>query len=221
MSGESFLFRWSRRKQAVEREDERRAAVREEVPGSRDQDVRSAPVVETVPGAMRTDEEILGDLGLENPDLLGPGDDFRGFMQQAVPEHLRRRALRRLWQSNPVLANLDGLNDYDGDFTGGSTAPGLLRTVYRVGRGLLPETEGECPSGAALGSGSVVQVPQQTGSGSVPLLEKDTNEEQEGLAQTSDPSPQPGSSSAAAKDRDGKPDPGLATVRRRMRFRFS
>ncbi|MEZ5847050.1 MAG: DUF3306 domain-containing protein [Geminicoccaceae bacterium] len=219
MSAESFLFRWSRRKQAVEREDERRSAVREEVPGSRDQDARSAPVVETVPGTMRTDEEILGDLGLEDPDLLGPGDDFRGFMQLAVPEHLRRRALRRLWQSNPVLANLDGLNDYDGDFTGGSTAPGLLRTAYRVGRGLIPETEEECTSAATGNGGSVVQGPQQAVPG--PLPEKDTNEEQQGLAQTSDPSPQPESSAALAKDRDGKPDPGPSAVRRRMRFRYS
>ena len=37
------------------------------------------------------------------------GDDFSGFMARNVPDHLRRRALRKLWVSNPVLANLDGL----------------------------------------------------------------------------------------------------------------
>jgi len=54
-----------------------------------------------------------------------------------VPERLRRRALRQLWRLNPVLANLDGLNDYDGDFTNAATdAPGV-KTAYQVGKGLL------------------------------------------------------------------------------------
>lgn len=70
---------------------------------------------------------------------MGPGDDFRAFLQTAVPDHLRRRALRRLWVSNPVLANLDGLNDYDGDFTGGSVAQGMLKTAYQVGRGIVKQ----------------------------------------------------------------------------------
>ena len=30
-----------------------------------------------------------------------------------MPEHLKQAALRKLWLSNPVFANLDGLNDYD------------------------------------------------------------------------------------------------------------
>jgi hypothetical protein len=38
-------------------------------------------------------------------------------MKQAVPEELRRLALRKLWRSDPVLANVDGLNDYDLDYT--------------------------------------------------------------------------------------------------------
>jgi hypothetical protein len=37
-------------------------------------------------------------------------------MREGVPEALRNRALRKLWLSDPVLANLDGLNDYDEDF---------------------------------------------------------------------------------------------------------
>jgi len=39
--------------------------------------------------------------------------DFSVFMQAWVPESMRQRALRKLWTSHPVLANLDGLNDYD------------------------------------------------------------------------------------------------------------
>jgi hypothetical protein len=54
-----------------------------------------------------------------------------------VPEFLRKRALRVLWRSNPVLANLDGLNDYDDDFRSPELTKKVLATAYKVGRGLL------------------------------------------------------------------------------------
>ncbi len=117
-----FLTRWSRRK--------RKAASEPDAAESK-QYSTNAPAedagVETP--ADRTDEEVLAHLGLKDPDLLEPGDDFSAFMREAVPQHIRRRALRRLWRSNPVLANLDGLNDYDTDFTGDSVAPGALKTA--------------------------------------------------------------------------------------------
>ncbi|MEM7711354.1 MAG: DUF3306 domain-containing protein, partial [Pseudomonadota bacterium] len=64
------------------------------------------------------------------------GDDVAAFMARAVPHHLRNRALRRLWTSNPVLANLDGLVDYDDDYTGNGLNGQALRTSYEVGKGL-------------------------------------------------------------------------------------
>ncbi len=131
-----FLTRWSRRK--------RKAASEPDAAESK-QYSTNAPAedagVETP--ADRTDEEVLAHLGLKDPDLLEPGDDFSAFMREAVPQHIRRRALRRLWRSNPVLANLDGLNDYDTDFTGDSVAPGALKTAYKVGVGLLSESSRE------------------------------------------------------------------------------
>jgi hypothetical protein len=53
------------------------------------------------------------------PDLesLDYESDYSAFMAEGVSDQLRSRALRRLWRSNPVLANVDGLNDYDEDFT--------------------------------------------------------------------------------------------------------
>ena len=89
----------------------------------------------------RSEEEILAALGLPDPDAMGAGDDFAAFMSRAVPAALRRRALRRLWTSRPVLANLDRLVDYDDDYTGGGVPMGSLRTAYTVGRGLLAQTE--------------------------------------------------------------------------------
>lgn len=60
------------------------------------------------------DEDALADL----PDIesLDKDSDYTVFMRDGVPEALRQKALRKLWLSDPVLANLDGLNDYDDDF---------------------------------------------------------------------------------------------------------
>lgn len=118
---------WAKRRAAVEaeeaaivaREAERQAAL-------------EAKVQEE-----KTDEQILGELGLQDPDLMQMGDDFSAFMQKAVPERLRRRALRKLWLSNPVLANLDGLVDFGEDFTDAATVVPDLKTTYQVGKGLL------------------------------------------------------------------------------------
>lgn len=87
--------------------------------------------------AEKPDAEVLEELGLPDPDSLKMGDDFKAFMSKAVPEHLRKRALRKLWRSNPVLACVDGLNDYDDDYLTGSTGQGPIKTTYQVGKGML------------------------------------------------------------------------------------
>jgi len=122
---------WSRRKakvleeqQAHAREEELRAATE-----------RDAALEE------KSDEEVLGELNLPDPDTLEPGDDFKAFMAQAVPDRIRRRALRRLWVSNPALANLDGLLDYGEDFTNSATVVENMQTAYQVGKGMLKHVE--------------------------------------------------------------------------------
>lgn len=85
----------------------------------------------------KTDEEILETLGLPDPDSLVQGDDFKVFLTKAVPAHLRKRALRTLWRSNPVLACVDGLNDYDDDYLTGSFGQEPIKTTYQVGKGML------------------------------------------------------------------------------------
>ncbi|WP_231582004.1 DUF3306 domain-containing protein [Puniceibacterium sp. IMCC21224] len=91
--------------------------------------------------ADKSDAELLAELNLPDPESLKLGDDLTAFLKKEVPERLRRRALRRFWRTNPVLACLDGLNDYDGDFTNAATdAPGVA-TAYRVGKGMLHHIE--------------------------------------------------------------------------------
>ncbi len=74
-------------------------------------------------------------------DSLNYASDYTQFLKKGVPEAVRRRALRMLWGSNPILANIDGLNDYDEDFTDAALAVKVLSTSYKPGTGYLTEEE--------------------------------------------------------------------------------
>ena len=74
-------------------------------------------------------------------DSLNYGSDYTQFMKKGVPEVVRRRALSMLWQSNPILANIDGLNDYDEDFTDAAMVMKAFSSNYKVGSGYLTEEE--------------------------------------------------------------------------------
>lgn len=74
-------------------------------------------------------------------DALNYESDYTRFMQDGVPDAIRRRALKQLYRSNPILANLDGLNDYDDDFTDAALAVEVLQTAYKVGRGYLTDED--------------------------------------------------------------------------------
>ncbi len=102
----------------------------------------------------RPDEEVLEELGLPDPDTLKPGDNFAAFMAKAVPARLRNRALRKLWISDPVLANLDELLDYGEDFTDAATVVENLQTAYQVGKGFVDKVAGLPESGAEEDAGS-------------------------------------------------------------------
>ena len=91
--------------------------------------------------AEKPEKEVLSELDLPNPDEMQAGDDFSAFMKETVPAALRNRALKRLWTSNPVLANVDMLVDYGEDFTAAADPVGIVKTIYRVGKGMLPDEE--------------------------------------------------------------------------------
>ncbi len=74
-------------------------------------------------------------------DKLNYASDYTQFLKEGVPEAVKRRALRLLWGSNPILANLDGLNDYDEDFTDAALAVKVLSSNYKPGSGYLSEEE--------------------------------------------------------------------------------
>lgn len=122
---------WARRKAAVQAEADAdlRAAEGAEI-AARDAELEQ-----------KSDEELLQDLGLPDPDSLGEGDDFKVFLAKTVPARIRSRALRRLWLTNPVLANVDGLVDYGEDFTDGAKVLEAMQTAYQVGKGMTAHVE--------------------------------------------------------------------------------
>ena len=151
-----------------------------------------------------TDAEICEALGLPDPDRLGPEDDVSAFMARAVPQRLRRRALRALWARDPRLANLDGLIDYGQDFTDAGMKAGTVATIYEVGRGLVRRMDAE-PAG---------EEPVRMATGVRPPAEPVAR----GL-------PEPAEAAGPADDAPPEAEPASeepsAPPRRRMRFTFA
>lgn len=131
-----FLSRWSRRKREGGLDDE---AVAETVKTQQDE----APVDDVT----ETEEERANREAAEAVDIdaLTYESDFSVFMKSGVPLLLRRAAMRKLWASNPVLANVDGLNDYDENFA--DPAMNVFKSAWQAGRGYLKE-EPEDKSGS-------------------------------------------------------------------------
>lgn len=136
---ESRWQRWSRRKTEARYEVEpaspTTAGPVEPVEAESAPEEQELAVNEALP-----EQEVLKKYDLPDPDAIELGTDITGFMRKEIPELLRRKALRSLWKSNPVLAVLDGLNDYDEDFT--DSAPGVkgAKTLYKVGKGFIDRT---------------------------------------------------------------------------------
>ena len=150
-----FASRWSRLKREAKAEPESVAdAVEAEAAAV------EPPVVDE-----RSDEEVLEELGLPDPDTLKSGDDFTAFMAKTVPARIRNRALRKLWVSDPVFANLDLLLDYGDDFTDKALVIENLQTAYQVGKGFVDKvvklSEEDAGSGEEPAEESAEELPEE------------------------------------------------------------
>ena len=119
-----FFSRWSDRKLRPESDDADAA------PPTSDE---AKPVEDEFEG--KSDEEILSILELPEPNTLKLGDTVEKFMDNRVPERIRARALRAFWKTNPLLANIDGLDEYCDDYTDAAMVVENLQTIYQVGKG--------------------------------------------------------------------------------------
>ena len=150
-------------------------------------------------------------------DTLTEEADFTVFMNEAVPEALRRRALRRLWRLNPLYANLDGLNDYDQDYTDAATVVAGLKTLYKVGRGIVLSDE-DAPPAAKDGAGpdetpASPAAPGEVGPAGEKAVVACDRDDAEGAASPAEPA---ASEDASALDSSPATDAGqLENVRKR------
>lgn len=165
MAEDGFMSRWARRKNAaasgapeIDPEEIAEAAAEQ----------RAAEQLEADAAAQRAEEiaranrEAAEAIDLETADL---STDFTPFLKTGVPAALRQVALRKLWRLDPVFACVDGLNDYDGDFTGANDVVKEITTRWQVGKGyakakdLLEEGESEVADGATeIGADAVEEV---------------------------------------------------------------
>ena len=127
---ESFLARWSRRKQAA-REAEREQEPQHSAP---QEPTRAADA-----GAAQRPDATGPAAALPDPATLDASSDFSVFLGRDVPIETHRAALRRLWRVDPFYNRHDGLSDYMEDFTDQARAVKGPRTAYRVGRGFLKQ----------------------------------------------------------------------------------
>lgn len=113
MSGEPFLARWSRRKQAPPEEaqaEDRRVAA--EQPAATGEPAAPTPADQT--GAAPPDLPAI--------ESLTPQADFTPFMQARVPAALKNAALKKLF-TDPHFNVMDGLDIYIDDYTKSDPIP--------------------------------------------------------------------------------------------------
>jgi hypothetical protein len=155
---ETFLTRWSRRKQAaaLEREESISSAAPSRAPPA--ETTRN----EKVAGTQSSDHDS-GILSITGPSAAAPpfdpssvpsiesitaDTDIRCFLAAGVPPELTRAALRRAWAADPKIRDFVGLADYDWDFnTPGSMAGfGSLEMTDELRR-MAAQIVGPAPTG--------------------------------------------------------------------------
>ena len=117
---EPFLKRWARLKSE----------------GPKPKEEEPAPAAASGAVAVPAEPEPVRPEDLPPIEELTADSDFTPFLQAGVPEELKRLALRKLWRSDPVFANLDGLVEYGEDFGAAFSNPGPVATLFRIGRGM-------------------------------------------------------------------------------------
>jgi len=136
---EGVLSRWSRLKRDAKTEQ----STARPAASQREADAATGPPPDGQEAArqegLEDEERLLTEDDLPDIDSLSYESDFSAFLQKNVPDHLHRLAMKKLWTSDPVLANLDGLNDYDLDYTIGEvmeiaaqSAEDLIRGTKRL-----------------------------------------------------------------------------------------
>ena len=112
-NNESFVLRWSRRKQEVNHEE---LSVSEEPNESIDADTEEVIDLEELRERKLAELNALTDEDMPDIETLSEDSDYAGFMSVNVSETLRKVALQKLFHGKSYNIR-DGLDEYDGDYT--------------------------------------------------------------------------------------------------------
>ena len=137
---DKFLNRWSRRTTEAKEKP-----VRPETP-VHEAEAKGAVAARTEdrPNDGDTEERKQEAIDLDSlPDIdsMDETSDFSVFMQDGIPDALRNRALRKLWQTDPAFNVVDGLVEYGEDFTDLTAVAESVKTAYKVGKGMVEDEE--------------------------------------------------------------------------------
>lgn len=140
MSGESFLSRWSRRKEAARAGDVHASETERE--SSIDEDFQEKSPEEPHPQPIFTNEPALP-VELPAIESLTPDADFTPFMAREVDPALRNQAMKKLF-SDPHFNAMDGLDVYIDDYSKPDPLPlAMLRKLHQAKSLFLFEGEDE------------------------------------------------------------------------------
>jgi Protein of unknown function (DUF3306) len=141
MSGEeSFLQRWSRRKQAHQsplREGSASEAREEDVGSAEENRVAAEPL------SAPTQSAVPPPTPVPPIETIGQGTDISPFLAAGVPEEITRAALRRAWSTDPAIRDFVGLSEnfWDAPVAGGGI-PGFGTLTIDEARNLLARLTG-------------------------------------------------------------------------------
>jgi len=150
---EDFLSRWARRKAEAKtgphaEVDEAPPLVPAATSAAAGETVapaepRELDMLRDAPPDEETRAEWISQLEAVDLDTLNYKDDFTVFLRSWVPQSLRNRALKRLWRTSDVFEVLDGLAEYDEDYTDAATIIGEIKTSWKLGRGFADDDASE------------------------------------------------------------------------------
>ena len=132
---EGFVARWSRRK--IE-EKEPSKDTKSEVSKLEEGGPLDADSIRDEGDEGKTNVDDLPDV-----ETLNESSDYTPFLKEGVPEKLKRMALRKLWKSNPAFGFIDGLDDYDEDYSAIGMVAQEIFTNYKPGKGMVDPDETE------------------------------------------------------------------------------
>jgi hypothetical protein len=150
-----FLERWSRRKREGEALDRTEGQPREAAAGETDGGAEGESPEDRLE-RLQHNREAAEAIDL---DSLDASSDLSPFFREGVPKVLKMAAMRAMWRTSPVFANLDGLNDYDQNFADPELIKKFTGTAWKIGRGYLTDDPEPAEDAAAIAD----EVPDEPG----------------------------------------------------------